>query len=148
MTRTTDFRRAICCFSCVTLLLFVFSTDCAAQTNVAAMRHRLIVMADMGNEPDEEQQMAHLLMYANRIEIEGLIACSGKYLHSARTDGRVNVHPELFHRLIDGYADVVDNLAKHESGWPSAAKLHSVVKAGTSDYGIDADAFRCVPFDL
>ena len=23
-------------------------------------------MADMGNEPDEEQQMTHLLMYANR----------------------------------------------------------------------------------
>lgn len=100
-------------------------------------RARLIVMADMGNEPDEEQQMAHLLMYANRVDLEGLIACSGKYLHADRTDGRVLVHPELFHKLVDGYAQVVDNLNKHETGWPTANYLRSIIKAGTADYGIE-----------
>ena len=67
--------------------------------------------------------MTHLLMYANRFDLEGLIACSGKYLHADRTDGRVVVHPELFHRLVDGYEKVVENLKKHESGWPTAAHL-------------------------
>lgn len=38
---------------------------------------RLIVMADMGNEPDEMQQMMHLLMYGNELNIEGLISVSG-----------------------------------------------------------------------
>ena len=37
-------------------------------------KSRLIVMADMGNEPDEMQQMMHLLMYSNEIDIEGLIS--------------------------------------------------------------------------
>ena len=101
-------------------------------------RDRLIVMADMGNEPDEEQQMAHLLMYANQVDLEGLIACSGKYLHADRTDGRVKVRPDLFHKLVDGYAQVVDNLAKHESGWPTADFLHSIIKSGTDEYGIEA----------
>ena len=95
-------------------------------------------MADMGNEPDEEQQMAHLLMYANRVDLEGLIACSGKYLHADRTDGRDHVRPDLFHKLVDGYARVVENLNAHETGWPTADYLRSIIKAGTDDYGIEA----------
>ena len=37
---------------------------CLAAYNVshAAGRARLIVLADMGNKPDEEQQMTHLLI--------------------------------------------------------------------------------------
>jgi hypothetical protein len=66
-------------------------------------KSRLIVMADMGNEPDEEQQMAHLLMYANKVDLEGLIACSGKYLHADRKDGRTKTRPDLFHKLVDGH---------------------------------------------
>ncbi len=95
-------------------------------------------MADMGNEPDEEQQMAHLLMYANRVDIEGLIACSGKYLNADRTDGRTKTRPDLFHKLVDGYAQVVQNLKQHEPGWPTADHLRSVIKAGTDGYGIKA----------
>ena len=49
-------------------------------------------------------------------------------------------HPELFHKLIDGYATVVGNLRKHASGWPEADYLHSIVKAGTAQYGIAAVA--------
>lgn len=99
---------------------------------------RLIVMADMGNEPDEEQQMTHLLMYANMVDLEGLIACSGKYLHADRDDGRTEVHPELFHRLLDGYAKVHANLRQHAKGWPAPDYLRSIIKAGTVDYGIKA----------
>jgi len=119
---------------------FLLTTLGAVAADLPATGHRarLIVMADMGNEPDEEQQMAHLLMYANQVDLEGLIACSGKYLHADRTDGRVRARPDLFHRLADGYAEVVENLHKHESGWPTAGQLRSIIKAGTDDYGIEA----------
>ncbi|MEM1225638.1 MAG: nucleoside hydrolase-like domain-containing protein [Planctomycetota bacterium] len=106
--------------------------------NVTSAKTRLIVMADMGNEPDEEQQMAHLLMYANELDLEGLIACSGKYLHADRTDGRTKVRPDLFHNLVDGYSGVVENLRQHATGWPSPDALRRIIKAGTSDYGIAA----------
>lgn len=101
-------------------------------------RPRLIVMADMGNEPDEMQQMMHLLLYANRIDLEGLIACSGKYLHADRTDGRTKVRPDLFHDLIDGYEAVVGNLRLHAENWPEPDRLRDVVKSGHAEYGIDA----------
>ena len=35
---------------------------------------RLMILADMGNEPDEMQQMAHMLVCSNSFELEGLIA--------------------------------------------------------------------------
>lgn len=101
-------------------------------------KSRLIIMADMGNEPDEEQQMAHMLLYANQFDLEGLIACSGKYLNADRTDGRTKTRPNLFHNLIDGYAQVLDNLKKHATGWPEVAYLRSIIKSGAVGYGIKA----------
>ena len=118
--------------------LFIWAASVTASSlSLGELKSRLIVMADMGNEPDEEQQMMHLLMYANRIDLEGLIACSGKYLHADRSDGRTKTHPELFHKLVDGYAQVVGKLKGHEGGWPAASYLRSLIKAGTAGYGID-----------
>jgi len=94
------------------------------------VRHRLIVLADMGNEPDEKQQMVHLLMYANEIDLEGLIAVTGKWLPS-------DPRPDIFTDLINEYARVVDHLKLHATGWPSADYLHSVSSAGQKNYGID-----------
>jgi len=97
--------------------------------DLAPEKNRLVILADMGNEPDEEQQMAHMLMYANEFDIEGLIAVTGKYLTK-------EPRPNLFFDLIDGYARVEDNLRKHASGWPTAGDLQSVVAAGQRKYGI------------
>lgn len=94
-------------------------------------KSRLIILADMGNEPDEEQQMTHMLMYSNEFEITGLLAVTGLYLRS-------NPHPELFLRLLDGYEKVVGNLRLHAAGWPEAAALRALVKPGQSGYGMAA----------
>lgn len=102
-------------------------------------RARLIVLADMGNEPDEEQQMLHLLMCANEFELEGLIAVTGKYLRPEdKNPYRQKLHPELFTRLIDGYAKVYPNLKLHAGGWPTPGYLHSIVASGQTGYGIAA----------
>lgn len=94
-------------------------------------RHRLVVLADMGNEPDEEQQMTHLLVCANEVELEGLVAVTGKYL-------RNKPRPDLFRKLVDGYAQVEENLRLHAEGWPTAAYLRGIIAAGQAGYGIDA----------
>ena len=122
------------------LLICIFCLLLPVQASYAFEKTRLIIMADMGNEPDEEQQMMHMLMYSNMFDLEGLIACSGKYLHDGRDGFKGKVHPELFHKLIDGYEKVVGNLKKHASGWPEPDYLRSIVKAGTAQYGIAAVA--------
>ena len=66
-------------------------------------------MADMGNEPDEMQQIMHLLMYNNEFDLEGLIAVTGKWLRPdfEGEPYRKVLHPELFDSLITGYARVL-----------------------------------------
>lgn len=102
------------------------------------IKHRLIVLADMGNEPDEVQQMVHLMLYANEFEVEGLIAVTGKFLNpQQKRPYRRVLHPELFHEIIDGYEHILPNLKKHADGWPEADYLRSIVKNGQPDYGIN-----------
>lgn len=114
----------------VTLLALVIGHYSLVITAAAAAtKPRVIVLADMGNEPDEEQQMVHLLMYANELDIEGLIAVTGKYL-------RKEPQPELFFHLIDGYDRVIENLRLHADGWPDASELQATVAAGQHRYGI------------
>lgn len=98
---------------------------------------RLIILADMGNEPDEEQQMMHMLMCSNEFDLEGLIAVTGKYLQPANKNPYKQVlHPELYHKLIDGYEEVYDNLVKHATGYPPPDYLRSIVVEGQNGYGI------------
>jgi hypothetical protein len=100
-------------------------------------KQRLLILADMGNEPDEVQQMVHMMMYSNEFDLEGLIAVSGKYLHSAhRLPERTRLYPDLFHMIIDAYEKDLPNLEKHARDWPAPDYLRSIVKSGQPDYGI------------
>lgn len=111
---------------------------CIGQLLIAqSSKHRLIILADMGNEPDEEQQMVHMLMCSNEFDLEGLIAVSGKYLHSQhRLTERQRLYPDLFEKLIGGYSQVIDNLKIHAKGWPEPQYLKSIVAAGQKGYGM------------
>jgi hypothetical protein len=91
----------------------------------------------MGNEPDEEQQMAHMLVNCNEFELEGLIAVTGKFLNeNSKDEFKRVVHPELFLKLIGGYAKVEQNLRLHAKGWPTSDYLRSIVKSGQAKYGL------------
>lgn len=101
-------------------------------------KSRLIVLADMGNETDEVQQMLHLLMCSNAIDIEGLIAVTGIFLQPNNpTPYRSVTHPEVFQKLIDGYERVYPNLHHHAEGWPPPFQLRIKVAAGQPEYGVD-----------
>ncbi len=48
--------------------------------NEPETRERLIILTDMENEPDDSQTMVRLLMYANEIDIDGLIAVTSRWV--------------------------------------------------------------------
>ena len=123
-------------------VLFTLGTIALAGTTLAlpapgSDRGRLIVLADMGNEPDEEQQMIHMLICSSEFELDGLIAVTGKFLRpESKVAYKQTPHPELFHRLIDGYAKAYPNLQLHATGWHTPDYLHSIVACGQTGYGI------------
>ncbi len=116
------------------LLILIF---CSTLLIYANDKHRVIILADMGNEPDEVQQITHMMTCSNEMDIEGLIAVTGKYLRpeSKEEYRRVN-HPELFIEILDAYAKDLPNLRKHASGWPNPEELRKVVCSGQKGYGI------------
>ena len=122
------------------IVLLSLSTGLAGMSSDAGenTRNRLIILADMGCEPDEMQQMIHMLMCSNEFEPVGLIAVTGKFIHPGmKIEYRRVTHPELFTEIIDAYAIVYPNLQKHASGWHTPEYLHSLVCAGQAGYGID-----------
>jgi hypothetical protein len=74
---------------------------------------RLFVLTDIENEPDDAQSMVRLLTYANHFDIEGLVATTSVHQPDETAAWRIR-------EIVDAYAQVRDNLERHEAGYPSA----------------------------
>ena len=72
-------------------------TDAVAP---ASEKPRLIVLTDIGNEPDDSMSMVRLLTYANEFDIEGLIATTSTHLRDA-------THREMIERRVRAYGQVL-----------------------------------------
>ncbi|MFI8778125.1 nucleoside hydrolase-like domain-containing protein [Brachybacterium paraconglomeratum] len=96
-------------------------------------RQRLVVLTDIGGglENDDIQSMARLLLYADGIDLEGLVAVTSCW---QRRGGRPK-HAALIRRLIDRYAAVLPHLREHSSEYPDATFLHSLVTTGVPVFG-------------
>jgi hypothetical protein len=111
------------------VLSIVLATHITASGQTIA-NHRLIVITDIGNEPDDFMSMVRLMLYTNQIDIVGLIASTS--IHQSK-----KVSPELIEKVIRSYEKVQPNLLKHEPGFPTAQKLLGLVKKGLPVYGME-----------
>ena len=92
---------------------------------------RVIVISDIGNEPDDQMSLVRLLLYSREMEIEGLIAATSTWQKTA-------VHPDTMRALIQAYGQVRPNLLLHAKGWPTAEDLDRRVFSGQTGYGMAA----------
>ena len=92
-------------------------------------RDRVIVLTDIEADPDDTQSLVRLLLYANQIDIKGLVATTSCWLQS-------EINPESIKKVIRAYGKVHSNLLKHERGYPDEQKLLSLVKNGLPKYGM------------
>jgi len=98
----------------------------AAQAGAVArpsVKPRVVVMTDIGGDPDDMQSLVRYLLYTCDFETEGL--CTG-FGHGHYKQTR----PELIRERIAAYGKVVANLRRHRSDYPSAEHLLSLVKDG------------------
>ncbi|WBS00671.1 DUF1593 domain-containing protein [Pseudoduganella sp. SL102] len=92
-------------------------------------RQRLFVLTDMEADPDDAQSLIRLLLYANQLDIEGIVATTSVHLKDA-------VHPESIRTLVRRYGQVQPNLLKHEPGFPAADRLLGKVSQALPVYGM------------
>ncbi len=94
-------------------------------------KKRIVLLTDIGGDKDDEQSFTRFLMYADRYDIEGILATS------------IRIFPEEKHRPLNGepqpqylvefikaYGDVRDNLMKHSEGWPTPEYLLTKIRKG------------------
>jgi hypothetical protein len=91
--------------------------------------NRLIVLTDIGADPDDTETLVRLLLYSNEIDIQGLIATTS--IHK-----QTSVNPEFIRNVIGAYAKVHDNLLKHDASYPTAESLLALIKQGLPEYGM------------
>jgi hypothetical protein len=95
-------------------------------------RPRLLVLTDIGGDPDDQQSLIRLLVHGNEFALEGLIASA------SGTPGELKeriTRPDLIRQLVAAYGQVRSNLERHASGFPTAEQLLSVVKSGNPNRG-------------
>jgi hypothetical protein len=92
---------------------------------------RVIIISDIGNEPDDQMSLVRLLLYSNEFDLEALIAATSTWQRNA-------THPETMHALIHAYGLVRTNLLLHAKGWPAAEDLDQLVFSGQPAYGLAA----------
>lgn len=113
----------------VLLAAFVFLFSLNYSTAQPIPKHRVIVLTDIENEPDDTESMIRLLLYSNVIDIKGLVATTSVHLKD-------KVYPESIHRIIQAYSKVQPNLLKHEPSFPAATVLSNLVRKGLPLYGM------------
>jgi hypothetical protein len=73
----------------------------AASSEAESAGHpRLLVLTDIGGDPDDQQSMVRLMIHANEFEIEGLIASA------SGTPGELKketVQPDLIREIVRAY---------------------------------------------
>jgi hypothetical protein len=111
------------------LLLLATFALCRAED-----RPRLLVLTDIGGDPDDQQSMVRLMVYANEFVIEGLIASA------AGTPGELKTsitRPDLIREIVAAYGQVRPQLLRHAAGWPEAEALLRCIKSGNPKRGRD-----------
>jgi Protein of unknown function (DUF1593) len=102
------------------LTLSFFSLGLLAQQPVPA-KPRVLISTDIGgSDPDDNQSMAHLLMYNEKFTIEGLVS-SPSYGNGSKQE---------ILRMIDLYKKDLPQMQKHQKGFATPAYLRSITKQG------------------
>ncbi len=90
---------------------------------------RVLVLSDIGNEPDDSESFVRFLLYSNGYDVAGIVATTSIH-QPAKTQ------PQLFEERIAAYARVLPNLKRHASGYPDADMLRARVRSGCASYGM------------
>ncbi|MCD7906211.1 MAG: DUF1593 domain-containing protein [Clostridium sp.] len=93
-------------------------------------KKRVIVLTDIENEPDDAMSLVRFLTYSNQWDVEGIIATTSIHQKNRIAAWRIK-------EIIDAYGEIRTNLLQHEPGYPAAEYLHSIIKEGRTDYGMN-----------
>ena len=136
MTHRTGLNLSEAAIVCVAVSIAILAMVQSAQAQLKAVpqaeKHRVIVLTDIGGDPDDQQSFTRFLLYADQFDIEGLLATSIRIYPKSKTrppDGAPQ--PQYIAQWVKAYGQVRENLLKHSEGWPEADALLAMIRRGT-----------------
>ncbi|KAI3579810.1 hypothetical protein IWW34DRAFT_659600 [Fusarium oxysporum f. sp. albedinis] len=97
-------------------------------------KHRVFILTDITNEPDDTESFCRYLTYSNQFRTEGVVAVTSVWLPAS-------VAPHKLLEIVDAYEQVVKNLNAHAHPnfpYPSAEEVRGLIKSGPPVYGMAA----------
>ncbi len=104
-----------------------------AQTSIQfenPVKQRLLVLTDITNEPDDQESLVRLLVYANEYDLEGMIATTSTHLRNQTRKDKIE-------KLVRDYGQVKPNLDKHSQGYPTMEYLLSITSEHLPVYSME-----------
>ncbi|HSJ03906.1 MAG TPA: nucleoside hydrolase-like domain-containing protein, partial [Verrucomicrobium sp.] len=92
-------------------------------------RPRILVETDAGGDPDDEQSLVRLLMYANDFDIEGIIA-NREHAREGENKNPVRDGLGIVRAMVRAYGQCLPRLHLHDARYPAADLLLSRTVAG------------------
>ncbi len=105
----------------ITLITSIHTATATAPPPPA--KHRIVVMTDIGGDPDDRQSLVRFLLYACDFDVEGF--CTGFGFGHDR-----NTRPDLIRAAVDAYGEALPNLRKHRADYPPHEALVALIKDG------------------
>lgn len=110
-------------------LLLILTMSFQSSLGQSYTKNRVIILTDIEADPDDTQSLVRLFLYANQIDIKGLVATTSCW-------HREEVNPKSIEKVIHAYGKIQPNLLLHEAGFPDEAFLLNLVKSGLPKYGM------------
>jgi hypothetical protein len=122
------------------LALSILSHFVNIATDAAESKPRLMVMTDIGGDPDDEQSLVRFLLYACDFEVEGL--CTG-FGHGHYQ----NTRPDLIRKAVDAYGQVLPQLRRHRDDCNGKALLTPEVEPRPAADAVTSDMLTSFRYD-
>lgn len=104
----------------------------STKENTKVSKVRTVITTD--GEVDDMNSVIRYLVYANEMELEGIVLTSSVYHYAG--DEEKGVEPfrwtgtDWLYEMIDAYEEAYPNLVKHADGYPEPDYIRSVTKIG------------------
>ncbi|MEH6769557.1 DUF1593 domain-containing protein [Maribacter arcticus] len=92
-------------------------------------KNRVIILSDIEADPDDTQSFVRLFLYANEIDIKGMVATTSCWLQN-------KINPKSIKKIVTAYGEVQPNLLTHDQNYPDAISLMKLIKEGLPKYGM------------
>lgn len=114
----------------------------------ASEKSRMIITQD--GEVDDMNSLIHTLLYANDIDIEGIVQTSSTLHYSGDESNEAKrwMGTDWMYEYLDAYAEVYENLKVHSEDYPSPDELRAVTVVGNvameSDTSVETEGSELI----